>query len=376
MQDLKELYEEQAGIDRRILDLFLERMENCEKISQYRIETGGKLIDKSKDLAQMEKLMADLPEGYKKRGASEILTLLHSLGLKRQYQILEERSGSGRLPFIAVDDLDRENIRVVYQGVEGAYSHAAMCQFFGEDVSCFHVDKWRDAMEAIADGEADYAVLPIENSSAGIVADNYDLLIDFENYIVGEQIVKCEHVLMGLPGTSLDQIEEVYSHQQALSQCEQFLDDHSSWKRIPYPNTAMAARKVAREGIASHAAIGSAFAARRFGLEILADHIYYNDANSTRFIIVTNQRIFKKDAGKISICFEVPHTYGALYRIISHIIFNGLNMNLIESRPITGRNWEYHIFIDFDGNLSDSSVKTALRGIRSEAINMKILGNY
>ena len=376
MQDLKELYGQQAEIDREILELFSKRMENCEKISQYRIENGGKLIDKAKDIAQMEKVMSDIPEGYKKRGASEVLSLMHSLGLKRQYQLLEERTGSGRLPFIAVDDLDRENIRVVYQGVEGAYSHMAMCLFFGEDVNCFHVDKWRDAMEAIADGEADYAVLPIENSSAGIVADNYDLLIDFENYIVGEQIVKCEHVLMGLPGTTLDQIEEVYSHQQALSQCEQFLDDHGSWKRIPYANTAMAAKKVAKEGIASHAAIGSAFAAKRFGLDVLADHIYYNDANSTRFIIVTNQRIFRKDAKKISICFEVPHTYGALYKIISHIIFNGLNMSLIESRPITGRNWEYHIFIDFDGNLSDSSVKTALRGIRSEAISMKILGNY
>ena len=133
---------------------------------------------------------------------------------------------AGRLPFIAVDDIERENIRVVYQGVEGAYSHAAMRAYFGEDVNCFHVKKWRDAMEAIAEGAADYAVLPIENSSAGIVADNYDLLVNFENYIVGEQIIKCEHALLGLPGTKLSDIRTVYSHQQALSQCEEYLDRH------------------------------------------------------------------------------------------------------------------------------------------------------
>ena len=138
----------------------------------------------------------------------------------------------------------------------------------------------------------------------------------------------------------------------------------------------MAARKVADEGDRTQAAIGSAFAAKRFGLEILADQIYDNEANSTRFIIVTNQRIFKRDAGKISICFEVPHRSGSLYNILSHFIYNNLNMNRIESRPITGRNWEYRFFIDFDGNLNQGSVKNALRGIREEAVNMKILGNY
>ena len=229
-------------------------------------------------------------------------------------------------------------------------------------------------MEAIAEGAADYAVLPIENSTAGIVADNFDLLVDFENYIVGEQVIKCEHVLMGLPGTELSDIRAVISHPQALSQCEGFLDRHRNWRRIPYDNTAMAARKVADEGDRTQAAIGSAFAAKRFGLEILADQIYDNEANSTRFIIVTNQRIFKRDAGKISICFEVPHRSGSLYNILSHFIYNNLNMNRIESRPITGRNWEYRFFIDFDGNLNQGSVKNALRGIREEAVNMKILG--
>jgi chorismate mutase/prephenate dehydratase len=154
------------------------------------------------------------------------------------------------------------------------------------------------------------------------------------------------------------------------------LEEHREWQQIPLENTAVAARRVATEGDKTQAAIASAFAGEHFGLEILAEDIYVNEANSTRFIIITNQRIFRKDADKISICFEVPHRSGSLYNILSHFIYNNLNMMKIESRPITGRNWEYKFFIDFEGNLNDGAVKNALRGIREEATNMKILGNY
>ena len=376
MAALRELYAQQEEIDRRIARLIHEHLEMAEEISQYKIENGSKLIDKQADRAMMDRLLADVQTGLEKLGTREILSQLQSVARKRQYQILEERAGSGRLPFIAVDALDTDDVRVVYQGVEGAYSHAAMCRFFGEDVNSFHVDSWREAMEAIADGEADYAVLPLENSSAGIVADNYDLLVNFENYIVGEQVIRCEHVLMGTPDSSLETIRSVYSHPQALAQCAQFLEEHENWTPVSFANTATAARKVAADGDRTQAAIGSAFAARRFGLRILAEHIYYNQANSTRFIIATNQRIFCRDAKRISICFELPHKSGALYSILSHFIYNNLNMTRIESRPIPGRNWEYRFFVDFEGNLGESSVRSALRGIRSDAINLKILGNY
>ena len=345
-------------------------------MAKYKIANGKKVFDKDRERSKLETLKGLADNDFNRHGIEELFQQIMSMSRKLQYQLLTENGAAGRLPFIAVDDIERENIRVVYQGVEGAYSHAAMREYFGKDVNCFHVKKWRDAMEAIAEGAADYAVLPIENSSAGIVADNYDLLVNFENYIVGEQIIKCEHALLGLPGTKLEDIRTVYSHQQALSQCEEYLDQHREWQQIPYDNTARAAKKVAEEKDPSQAAIGSKFAAEYFGLEILAEHVYYNEANSTRFIIVTNQRIFRRDATKISICFEVPHHSGALYNILSHFIYNNLNMNKIESRPIPGRNWEYRFFVDFDGNLNDSAVKNALRGIREEATNMKILGNY
>lgn len=281
----------------------------------------------------------------------------------------------GRLRFIGVDKLEMENVRVVYQGAEGSYSQAAMIQYFGKQVNNFHVDSFRDAMMAIEEGSADYAVLPIENSTAGIVSEIYDLLAEFENYIVGEQIIKIQHCLMALPGTELSDIRRVYSHPQSLMQSARFLDQYD-WKQISMENNAFAAQKISGDGDRNQAAIAGEYAAELYGLEILKKGVNQSSTNSTRFIIVTNQKIFRKDARKVSICFEVAHESGSLYHMLSHFIYNNLNMNRIESRPIEGRNWEYRFFIDFDGNLSDSSVKNALRGLREEARNLRVLGNY
>jgi chorismate mutase/prephenate dehydratase len=285
-----------------------------------------------------------------------------AMSRKKQYAMLAEKGAGGRLPFIGVDRLDLEKIRVVFQGVEGAYSHAAMCRFFGKDVNSFHVRSFRDAMEAIAEGAADYAVLPLENSTAGIVTDIFDLLVDFENYIVAEQIIPVEHVLMAAPGTRIEQVRSVYSHPQALSQCDGLFNAHPDWNAVAYDNTALAARKVSQDGKTDEAAIGSAFAARLFHLEILQEHVNDREENATRFMIVTNQRIFVKGARKISICVQLPHSTGTLYNILSNFIYNDVNMTHIESRPIPGRNWEYGFFIDFEGNLNDANVRSALSG--------------
>jgi chorismate mutase/prephenate dehydratase len=141
-------------------------------------------------------------------------------------------------------------------------------------------------------------------------------------------------------------------------------------------NNAFAAQKVAEDKDPTQAAIASEYAAKVYGLEVLQQKVNQSSSNSTRFIIVTNQKIFRENAQKVSICFEVPHESGSLYHMLSHFIYNNLNMTKIESRPIEDRSWEYRFFIDFDGNLSDGAVKNALRGLREEARNMKILGNY
>ena len=374
--DLRELRERIDAVDCEMVRLFEARMAICEEVAALKAKTDRKVYDREREEQKLQKVRALAHGEFNKKGVDELYRQLMGMSRRRQYAILEQGHSSGRIPFIEVDQLDRENIHVVYQGVEGAYSHAAMQTYFGKGTESFHVRKFRDAMEAIADGSADYAVLPIENTTAGIVADNFDLLVDFENYIVAEQIIPVEHVLMAAPGTAVEEIRKVFSHPQALSQCEGLFSRHPDWQAVAYDNTALAARKIAGDKKKDEAAIGSRFAAEHFGLEVLQDHVNDMEENATRFMIVTNQRIFVKGAKKITICFELPHSSGTLYNILSNFIYNDVNMTHIESRPIPGRNWEYRFFIDFEGNLNDASVRSALRGIRQEAIHMKILGNY
>ncbi len=374
--DLLELRSQLDEIDKRIVELYEERMDICSKVADYKIETGKKVFDRTREEQKLRTLKALTHNEFNACGVQELFEQIMSMSRKLQYKKLAEKGSSGRLPFIGVDRLDTENSRVVFQGAEGAYSQMAMLKYFGEDVNCFHVDTFRDAMCALEEGSADFAVLPIENSTAGIVNESYDLLVEFENYIVGEQIIKIEHCLMGLPGTDYEKIETVYSHPQSLMQSSRYLNEHENWRQISMQNNAFAARKVSEDGDKTQVAIASEQAAKIYDLDILERGVNQSETNSTRFIIVTNQKIFLKNAKKVSLCLEVPHESGSLYHILSHFIYNNLNMCKIESRPIEDRNWEYRFFIDFEGNLADSAVKNALRGLREEARSMKILGNY
>lgn len=373
--DLLDLRNQLDTIDAEIVKLYEDRMDICAKVAEYKIGVGKKVFDKVREQEKLAKVKSLTHNEFNSHGIEELFEQIMSMSRKLQYQLLEASGCQGRLPFIGVEELPVKKARVVFQGADGAYSQAAMMQYFGDQIASIHVDTFRDAMSAIDEGSADFAVLPIENSTAGIVSEIYDLLVEFENYIVGEQIIKIEHCLLGVPGTDISDIKTVYSHPQSLMQSAKYLSDHD-WKQISMQNNAFAAKKVAEEKDISQAAIASEHAANIYGLEVLKKGVNQSGSNSTRFIIVTNQKIFKKDAGKISICFELPHESGSLYHMLSHFIYNGLNMTKIESRPIEDRNWEYRFFIDFEGNLSDSAVKNALRGLREEARNMKILGNY
>jgi chorismate mutase/prephenate dehydratase len=376
MIDLLELRKEIDKIDKEIVRLFEKRMEICKKVAEYKIANGKKVLDRERELEKLKVLGAFASNEFNRHGVQELFQQIMSMSRKLQYQLLEAQGVSGSLPFTQVKEIDKVHCRVVYQGVEGAYQHEAALQYFGEDVNIFHMESWRGCMEAIKEGMADYAVLPIENSSAGEVNDIYDLLEEYENYIVGEQILKIDHALLGIPGAKLSDIQTVYSHPQALMQCAVYLEQQEGWKQETLANTAMAAKKVAEDQDITQAAIASEEAAKHHGLVVLKKPINHNRFNSTRFIIVTNRKMYEKDAKKVSICFELPHTSGSLYNILSHIIYNDLNMCKIESRPIPEHNWEYHFFVDFEGNLNDSAVKNAIRGIMEEAVNFKILGNY
>lgn len=376
MATLEELRMQLDEVDDEIVKLFEKRMGICEQVGEYKVGCGRKVFDRQRENNKLADVAGKVSTEFNKKGIRELYQQLMSMSRKLQYQQLVKAGALGRLPFIEMPSIDTENARVVFQGTEGAYSQAAMRNYFGKDCNSFHVNTFREAMEAIEEGAADFAVLPIENAIAGAVNEVYDLLAEFENYIVGETILPVTHTLCGLPGARLSDISQVYSKAEALMQTSRFLNEHSDWQQISVANTAVAAKKILEDGDRRQAAVCSAYAAEIYGLDILADNINDESDNCTRFIVVTNQKVFSKDARKISICFELPHEPASLYQLLSHFVYNNLNMTKIESRPVEGHNWEYRFFIDFDGNLADAAVKNAIRGLREESRNLRIFGNY
>ena len=376
MEDLLKLRDEIDSIDNQIVELYEKRMKISEGVARYKINTGKKVLDREREHSKLAALSGKASSDFTRIGITELFEHIMAISRKKQYQLLTEHGLTEDAGFEQVEQLAAKDVKVVFQGVEGAYSQQAMTEYFGKECKSFHVDTWKDAMEAISKGEADFAVLPIENSSAGIVSENYDLLVEYDNYIVGEQIIDIKHALVGLEAATLDDINSVYSHPQALMQCNEFLYQNSGWDKISMKNTAMAAKKVKEDGDVSQAAIASALTAEIYGLKILNANISNCESNATRFIIVTNRKICSASSNRISICFEGAHESGSLYHMLSHFIYNDINMTNIQSRPIKNRNWEYRFFVDFEGKLDDTSVINALKGISEEAISMRILGTY
>lgn len=245
--DLQDLRKEIDAIDNQMTSLFEKRMEIAEQVARFKIENEKPVFDRTRELEKLKSVSQKTHSNFNRCGIQELYQQIMSISRKRQYQLLQEHGISQKSLFTPVDNLEKENVIVVFQGVEGAYSHAAMCRFFGNSIQSYHVDTWKDAMEEIKHGRARYAVLPIENSTAGIVQDNYDLLTAYDHVIVGEQIIPCQHVLAGIPGSTLSDIQHVYSHPQALMQCREFLDSNENWCTHDFSNTAAAAKKVALE---------------------------------------------------------------------------------------------------------------------------------
>nr|WP_330372827.1 prephenate dehydratase [Lacrimispora celerecrescens] len=374
--DLQEIRKQLDGIDREIVSLFEKRMALSGQVAEYKIETGKPVYDREREQQKIESVTGMVEDEFQKQAVRELFTQMMTISRHFQYKLMAEHGLKAENDFRPVKNLPANQVRVVYQGVEGAYTHEAALKYFGADVDIYHVDSWEDAMKEVEAGTADYAVLPIENSSAGAVTHNYDLLIKYNNYIVAETLLPVDHALLGLSEAEEGDIKTVFSHPQALMQCSEFLNANRNWRQISVENTAVAAKKVFEDGDPSQAAVASEIAGNIYGLKVLKSSINHNKNNTTRFIILSREPIYREDAGKISISFELPHKSGSLYNMLSNFIYNGVNMMMIESRPILGRNWEYRFFIDIEGNLSDASIQNALKGISEEGSNMRVLGNY
>lgn len=374
--DLQEIRKQLDSIDTEFVRLFEKRMKLCADVAEFKIRTGKAVYDPKRE---QEKIAAvrEMADGeFMKEAVGELFLQMMTLSRRYQYRLMEQVQSASNFGFQRVEDIEKKNVRIAYQGLEGAYSHAAVIQFFGEQADMFHVRRFEDAARAVFEERADYAVLPIENSSAGAVSDNYDLLLKYENYIVAEVFVPVCHCLLGTQDAELSDIRTVLAHPQALMQSSQYLNAREDWSQISVENNAVAARTVSEDADKSQAAVASRTAAEIYGLKVLEEGINHNRENTTRFLILSKQPVYRKDADKVSICFELPHESGTLYNMLNNFAFSHLNMRMIESRPIPGRNWEYRFFVDIEGNLDDPDMINALKGIAGEANHMRILGNY
>lgn len=375
MIDLLQCRQELDEIDKQILELFEHRMDICEQVASYKVQTGKKVLDTKREKEKIDKVRELTVNPVYKKPAGELMKHLMSLSRKLQYNIVG--ASETIVDFERFESLHLDSdTKVVYYGVPGTHSEHAMINYFGEDVTRFGADTFSEVMEAVKNGEADYGVLPIENSSTGGIHDIFDLLLKYDNFIIDEIDLKIEQALLGVEGARLEDITKVYSHSQALMQCSKFLESNPKIAQYTYESTAASAKKVSEDNDITQAAIAGVRAAQTYGLKVLRECCNNNEYNKTRFIVIAAKPMYLAKANLISVCFEVPHVSGSLYSILSNFIFNDINMTKIESCPVQGKGWEYRFFVDIEGSINSASVKCALNAIKTESEYFKILGSY
>jgi len=263
--------------------------------------------------------------------------------------------------------------RVSFQGERGAYSEAASVSFFGNEVDTIPCSTFADALKNTENGTSDYSVLPVENSLEGSVGESNDLLLSMKLNVVGEIYHRIHHCLIGTG--SLENVETVYSHPQALGQCRQFIQENSL-KTIPSYDTAGSVKIIKDLNKNNVACIASKNAAKIFDVPVIQEGVEDTANNYTRFMVFSKEKNDKTENSKTSIIFSVKHEAGTLYKIINEFYQHKINLTKIESRPNKNTAWEYNFYVDFEGHQDDSSVKGMLEKLRSYSTFLKILGSY
>lgn len=377
MDELQDLRRDIDAIDRELVELFRRRMDVTARVGAYKRSRGVPVLDQERE-RQVLQNKGELAGEALRPAVITLYQTIMALSRRQQRDLMGQGADNpGVLRWREAQLNARSPVaapRVVYQGEPGAYSEQAALDLFGERAGTAGLEQFEDCFLALREGRADYAVLPIENSSTGAIRQIYDLLTQYECYVVGETAVKVEHCLMALPGATLDSITHVYSHEQGLFQCERYLNAHPGWKQVPQADTAGSAKMVADSGDLTRAAICSARAAQLYGLNILARGINHNTHNTTRFVVVSPKLELRPGADKISTLFVLPHQVGSLHEVLTVFAVHGLNMVKLESRPLPGQSWQYMFFLEFTGAPGDPAVDDALHELAQTTGEFRVLG--
>jgi chorismate mutase/prephenate dehydratase len=370
-QDLAALRKSLDDIDAVLVSALGERARLARQIAKVKAEGEEPVRDTDRETALLQHRSAygerlGLDPAFVRRIFREIM----DDSLRRQQDALQSREA----------DAEQELI-VAFQGTEGAYGHQAALQHFAvasRAIAFKAYGTFRQMLEAVIEGHADRAMLPIENTTAGSVYESYDLLLRFNLSLVGEEIVDVRHCLLGVADVPLESLKRIHSHPQALSQCSEFLATLRGCEGVSAANTALAAQHVRDLKDPTEAAIASEEAGAHFGLHVLRRDIANQSVNYTRFVVVaaTPADCDPRIAAKVSMVLSTRHEHGALVRCLNVIADEGLNVTKLESRPRPGTPWEYVFYVDVEGHISTPRMQAALAGLAERTVFLKVLGCY
>jgi len=375
--DLQELRDRMNGIDRQLVDLYLQRMETAGIIGAWKRENGKPVYDPARERQLLDRVAAQAGE-ENESGVRALFSFLLSQSKIRQ--LLDEKKPSAvgeavRRALESTPPLFPVKAAVACQGTEGAYSQQACERLFRHpDITYFRT--FGEVFEAIESGLCRYGVLPIENSLAGSVNAVYDLMAGRRFHIVRSARVKIDHTLLALPGVREEDIREVWSHEQAIHQCSAYLARHKAWQVSPCTNTAAAARMVAESGRRDAAAISSFRCAELYGLKCLDAGIQNNSNNHTRFICISREEEIYPGADRTSLMLTLPNRPGELYRILGLFNAQGINLTKLESRPMPGRDFEFMFCFDLEASVYSPSFFRLMDILEVSVESFTWLGSY
>ena len=372
--DLLELRNEIDKIDDELVPLLLKRMDISRQVAEYKVQRGIPVLNEQREQEVLELVAKNC--GEQGEAMKTIFSAIMDASRALQHKII----GGGYALRKAIEhagacsSLTANGAPVACQGVEGAYSAKAANALFPDSPVDFH-KRFEDVFEAVNQNKAKYGIIPVENSTAGSVHESYDLIMKYRFYVVGAYDFKVEHCLCTRQDIAFEDIENIYSHPQALSQCSIFIKNFD-FTGINYSNTAAAAKFVSESPKTNIAAICSESAAKQYGLKVIRRGIQNVANNTTRFIVISKELVIDESAHKISLIFSAPHRTGSLYRVLGRFSMTGLNLTKLESRPVANGKFDYYFYVDILGSVTDEATLDLLCALSDELPEFTFLGNY
>ncbi|MGN0710174.1 MAG: bifunctional chorismate mutase/prephenate dehydratase [Anaerovoracaceae bacterium] len=374
---LNNIREEIDNIDKQLVDLFVKRMDMAKKVAEEKKAAGSPVLNVQREreiLTRVSEQAGEELDGYVRLLYNTIFDISRS----HQNRIIHKDSPIKEKIEAALKNTPAmfpSKATVACQGVEGAYSQLAAEKLFAVP-SIMYFQNFESVFNAVAKGLCRYGILPIENSSHGSVGEVYDLMKHYNFHIAKCIKLRISHKLLAKPGTKLEDITEIVSHEQALGQCADFIKSLKGVKITVCENTAVAAETVAASGRNDIAAISSADCARLYGLSVIRDDIQISDNNYTRFICISKDLEIYPGANKISLMLSLPHRPMSLYNMLARFSTLGLNLTKLESRPIPGSDFEFMFYFDMEASVVSSDVVSLLGELSDQPELFVFLGNY